>query len=361
MPRLHSTKKNTLISLQEKLYNTYKGTSLEQLIQLMIESVSSKDSQLSITYFENIINSLPTREEVLSDRFIFDSLFLNELKNSIFNDIEINSKQLIPKYSDNWGYVDAKGVNLIHIKHGDLNLLEYTWIMHEIGHFYFNINTQVISDIQSIIDNYIKDNKFQILSLKGAMKQTLQSTIDVKTIYWYPTLNQKNWSHEILMDIFGFFVCGKSYIDTFIEFLQESGSDPYFLNQEHPPYDTRLQALMITSQKCSVDIDFNTIETIKNKWDKKFQKSNEFEFYSDKYLINDLVDYSISTFRENKIPFCNDVISLIENKIIKNRNIHLGYSTLIEANIIYNTKGHDEYIKWQDYKYKRVVNNGIER
>lgn len=232
-----------------------------------------------VLQIEAILQILPGS---FGDRFWFDAQMISAICSGWNRTTQRLSATIIPKTGAVWAHESAfitsstvtdriKSINLIHLPGkdtlSDVDLLTYPFICHELAHnlFYYE-DDQFVACVRHALDEYLATLRLRGIADQGTAKAKSLKVIEEIHGLWSPTLNQRNWAHEMAMDIAALWTCGPAYLAAFQDEIEEQAKNPYLIEQSHPPYAVRARALFLASQKLGWAHYTSGIKEVGIKW-----------------------------------------------------------------------------------------------
>ena len=202
-----------------------------------------------------LLNQLPTS---YGPRFDFDAAFVFAIAADWNPNLPLPAMS-VPKHQGGWGFselplptIDRQRMPIVRVFHfpgqdsiEDIDLLAYPWLAHEVAHCLLFLHSALFPSEFTPRLNCV----LHALSLKGIADRGLARTVaraglDEMKRYWTPTLDQRNWAHEIATDIIALWSCGPAYLGAFLDEVERENLDMFQISTVHPPYCVRILAIL---------------------------------------------------------------------------------------------------------------------
>lgn len=375
MPRRSPRQSNSPQKVLQKVRNTYGqspfqlvGSKLEQLIletQSAVESgrAHQDQSQLVANTVSGIMNLLPTS---FGERFLFDTGMIQALTEHWSHGPVQMSGMIVPRPSQTWGHNrvimpsedqdNAHVVDVILFPGEDdtdsIDLLSYPWLCHELGHnVLFRYGANFADQFQERLGKVINTLRLRSAADRGFAKEKARTTIEKIQELWEPTLDHKNWSHELAIDMIALWTCGPAYLGVFQDVLDSDEINPYHIDQNHPPYEVRGLALLEASNQLgwnsySDDLAQLIRDRRTSKW--KTERNNQYHALTAFDLANACIETAFQVCETLALPKCtlrqiDTVQDIIEHDDIPD----FGLDILLAAWLVHRQGGAESYELWE--------------
>jgi hypothetical protein len=309
----------------------------------------------------NLLAGLP---QSYSERFFFDAAMIRALADDWDGSLRL-SPMVIPLYGDAWGHSsmpmpseNRREAHLIDVivfpgddNIDDVNLLEYPWLAHELGHYIlFRDDTPFQNAFLPALEKRLRSLKLSSIADRGSAKLKAIRIVDEVRKVWTPSPDHRNWAHELAIDIIALWTCGPAYLACFKNEVEQPGTNPYKITQEHPPYDVRLSALVDAAQNLGLDRYTEKLSEVRMGWvitDWYKKRSNRFLALADRTLIRRCV--------ETALEFCNifglekwrsSRIDAARHQVLDETSMELGVNLLLAARILLEERGERALDEW---------------
>ena len=344
------------------------GQSLNETVR-EIQRAVLHDSRLSeaalVRDVDTMLDLLPT---TFGDRFRFDSAMILATSEALREiGLQLNP-MIVPLHSKTWGHDSlplpwnkGKKISMVDFilipgndEVGDINLLSYPFIFHEIGHNLLFRYGSIFSDNFKIDLDRIT-NKFRLSSIadRGAARGQAQKRIELIRGYWLPSANHKNWAYELAIDIVALWLCGPAYLAALHDKFDERHVQPYYLEQEHPPNFTRLSALVDVAAELGwsnhVRALVQLLERWKHtRWNSEMGNRNQYVALVDSQIVNACVTSSLLACKTLCLPLCNeDTVNRIRQEISRGETPDFGIDVVVGAWLVHEERGEQYYGPWE--------------
>lgn len=249
------------------------GQTLEQTQCAFEAGSSAPDKLIAVcSYVCQVVDRLPQQ---FGDRFFFDAAMIQAMATDWDGSLAL-SRMIIPSYGPQWGHarlqmpsedqVRTHVIDLIILPEedrlDDVDLLSYPLLAHELGH------SLLLTDDSSFRNAFSPSLAKRVRSLKlasiadqGAARAKGQAIINELEELWTPSADQRNWAHELAIDLVALWACGPAYLACFEDTVEHQR--PYDITQDHPPYAVRLDALVDCGRKLGFVDHCNGLEKLR--------------------------------------------------------------------------------------------------
>ena len=348
----------------------------EEAVRLnILDSTAVRDLHNSI---HHIVELFPNS---FNDRFWFDYWMIDGIAESFNIDGQILAGLLVPRYDEEWAHIsritpvgkgDGGGASINFIcfpgeeNVGDIDLLEYSFLLHEIGHNLFFYKEEIfIQKFSSEFQKIIGSLKRRSISDIGTAKTKSEKQLQRLKGLWSPRNDQKDWAHETLMDLFALWTCGPAYLASFLYEMEDEDKNPYLIKPIHPPYSFRIEILIIAGKKLGWHNHLNGLEKLLVKWEKsRWSKeiNNNYHALTHEKMREAIIKAAFETFKELKLPQCNKAsIEQVNKKLNKSENPNWGIETILAAWLFrekYTPANNEKtYEKWEQNLVKTKLDS----
>jgi hypothetical protein len=370
---------NLLVQVQRRFANTQLaaiGDMLGTIISDVQRSVevggsSSEDSERIATYVARVLEFLPSS---FGDRFTFDTQVIYALTEEYEQGTALFSRMLVPKPSQAWGHQtvpmpssDGKTAHVVDVIHlpgddnlADINLLDYPFICHELGHnILFRDGDAFITAFGQELDAMLTAIQRQTLGIRGSSKQVADATTEQVRRYWTPTADQYNWAHEIAVDVISLWLCGPAYLAALQDVMEADGLNPYQLGQSHPPYEIRARALIDAAGRLGWAYYTGAIQGLLDRWSSTAppdERTNLHVACGDPRLLSGAVSAAIQTCEALSLPCCTPArIAAVEDRERQGQPLEFGTDVILAAWLIHGRSTDAAYQEWERATIGRVL------
>ncbi len=251
------------------------------------------------------------------ERFAFDAGLLS----GMIRDWSVQpllAPMLVPCYDDGWGHASVTPPAFVDRKTGehrvrvidlilfpgrdnidDVDLLEYPWVAHELGHnLLFHQDQSFISQMAEALDRRIRALRVASIADRGTARAKAQDVIDEFALLWGPTPDHRNWSHEVAADIIAVYILGPAYLSAFEDLLSSGTTNPYRVGPVHPPYSARVEAITLAASALGWEAYTSSLARIVQGWATgawAAERTNQMVALVDPELLSATVDVCLRT------------------------------------------------------------------
>ena len=315
-----------------------------------------------VNYVRQRFHALPTS---FGDRFLIDSAIISEIAAECSAGGLRLSNMLVPKYATEWGHqrVDiichddsTHFVDVILVAGYDdvrsMHLLEYPWLCHELGHN-IHFRSDRFSELFSPhVGRQVSRLRARSIADRGVSRERSRSRIDQFHRVWHPSRNQKNWAHEIAVDIVALWLCGPAYLAAFSHLLADRKPPPFHITQDHPPYDVRLAAVIDAAERLGWTAYTRSLVKVQENWrhdENNSALTNEYLALRDSELICTNVTTALTVCEEFMLPrFDETRIGQIRRLIQKPKECDFGIELISAAWLAESELGGASFDQWHD-------------
>lgn len=336
---------------------------LQPLLELAARSRDSEESHRQglrelVRYTTHVLNRLPQR---FGPRFGFDALQIATMREDVGRDSF--SGMLIPRYEQDWGHESvmmpaengkSNVIDLILMpgqdRLGDVNLLSYPWLGHELAHnLLFRHDEAFCTDVSRELDKEVQKLKVGAMADRGSAHTKATRVAEELIRFWTPAPDHKNWAHEIAADCVALWIFGPAYLACFEDVLDPALLNPYELTQSHPPYSVRANALLEGARILGWNDD--GLRKLMAGWaDSKWRhsKSNRLRSLAMQELISACVSGAFKTCRTLGLTKCTpERLDQISGGRSTARHPEFGVDLVLEAYVMFEECGEQAYLDWQ--------------
>ena len=355
------------------------GRSLESDLKFIVRAIQAGGSDSSlltalILQIEEILQILP---ESFGDRFLFDAQMIHEICQSWNEPTQQLSGTIIPNAGNEWAHESAfitsssapdkiKVINLIHFPGEDklshIDLLTYPFLCHELAHnlFFFD-DEDFVGCIRRTLDDYLGTLRLRGIADQGGAKTKSLRIIQEIDTFWSPTLNQKNWSHEMAMDITALWTCGPAYLAAFEDEIEEQSKNPYLIEQRHPPYAVRARALFIASHKLGWERYSSGIKRVGQNWKESSWRNhldNRYIALTDPKLTDACLACALAACKSYSLPRCTTAdVERINGMLTRGTTPDFGPDLLVAAWLAKEQQDEESFAKWEENTLQTLVSS----
>lgn len=330
-------------------------------------NVDAANNEILRIFFDQVSTVLQILPETFGERFWFDCQMIAAIQSSWNKSVQRLSGTILAKPDQEWSHKSvfipigndrdkAKAINVISIPGRDdlteVDLLEYPWMCHELAHnlFYYD-DLPFVEGFNKSLDRHLGQLRLRAIADQGAAKSRSRATIERIANFWRPVLTQKNWAHEMAMDIVALWTCGPAFTDAFFDKVEDRRRDPYRVEDEHPPYAVRAMGILKATKFLGWVKDADRITKLLTKWRKsQWAKNvdNDYLALAEPKLIEATVECALATCERFELPKCDErEIKRIKSLVDINDVPSFGIDLILAAWIIRNRGDDDTYGEWE--------------
>jgi hypothetical protein len=322
---------------------------------------------------ESISNCLDALPDSFGERFFFDAWLVQSLTSHWSAGGSRFSSMVVPKYADTWGHLSVPMpgedrtrthvVDVILLPGDDglqsVELLDYPWLCHELGHNLHFRNDDFAAQFQPSLDRRLSSYRSRSIADRGAARTKSAAMIEKIGQFWTPTRTHRNWPHEIVADLTALWTVGPAFLATVQDFLEQEHLDPYLLRQEHPPYDVRVLAMVDAAERLGWGDYAAPLRETKAAWAAgpyKAGRTNELAALADADLISACVTEALAFCHQYQLPRATpEHVETLRKSLERQDAIELGTDLLITAWLAEKHLDEDAFGGWQDSIVRQVA------
>ena len=317
--------------------------------------------------------------QTFGERFYFDASMIKALADHWRQGAVQLSEMIVPRTSQTWGHRrvampsenrdNAHVVDLILFPGeddlGDMDLLEYPLLCHELGHnVFFRCDTTFVRSFKIELDRVSNILRLRAMADRGSAEGKAQKMIEEICRFWRPTLDHHNWAHELAIDMIALWTCGPAYLAAFQNELHDPDINPYQIDQSHPPYEVRASALVSASRQLGWSTHTGDLTRLIQGWRKsewKSQRTNRYVALIDPELVKACVSAALETSKALALPKCTlEQVSNVRDTLRREDIPDFGVDLLLAAWLVEREQGEQAFEQWEQ-KAIRVLSSSITR
>jgi hypothetical protein len=367
--------------LNERVRIVFDQTPLHNLVPLMQEIITSiagtSDSSGKrgvqaavklVEYYERLFHS------GFGPRFVLDAWFANNVCNQWACPLVYLPRQIIPVYGGQWGYSLLPGpwttTNPLSIyavcfpgrsEITDLNLLEYAWLNHELGHhllsrsgkgFAENFKPRVVDFVKTALRKTTADS---------AKTRAKSKELAIRTAsLWTPRPNTRDWAHELAADAIALWTCGPAFLGAMQHVIENESIDPYEISESHPPYELRLRILIELAENLEWGNHCTELKTTMKRWSEAemaARKHNEYSALAENTLGEECSAQIVQACRTWGLPQCTpELLHEVEEKAQGGQNFDSAVDLILAAWSVYRAAP-NQYDAWEASALAQLAND----
>jgi hypothetical protein len=314
-----------------------------------------------------ILERLPSKEHILSDRFLFDASLLAAVSEQWACGL---SQMIVPVYGSPWGYdrLHVPSLNHNEIPRIDLiffpgqadelsiDLLDYPWLCHELGHCILRREHCLFSsEFSRTLQAYAQSLSLRSLADTGSAREQSRRAIDRLTTHWSPSGDHRNWAHELSVDTIALWCCGPAFLAAFNDLIHDDALDPYHISQSHPPYEVRAEAAIRASRELKFEKFTSEIAAQVTSWKSSRWaggRTNDYIALTPRELVSAAVDHTLHICSTIRLPKCNEsTLTLCRDEPIP----AFGMDSILKAYTEQADHGSHAFRNWQTNYVKTIL------
>jgi hypothetical protein len=315
-----------------------------------------------IAQVEYIVDRLPHSFE---ERFQFDSALIRSIGEDWGKNLELSS-MIMPRHGRTWGHERlsmpsedrnrAHVVDVIHMpgpdRLQDVDLLAYPWIIHEMGHYLLlRYDSYFVPIFEEELERIVSTLRLASIADRGSAKVKAQKSLEGLVKFWAPSQGQRNWAHELAIDLISLWTCGPAYLACFQDVVESPDINPYEITQTHPPYAVRADALIVGAQRIGL-MDFTpNLQRVTEDWRRsqwKRLRDSRFLSFSRPELIEACTKTAFSFCGSLKLAQCTrGKLDQLPESLAAYKSEDMGIDILLFAWFIFEKRGKRTYSEWE--------------
>lgn len=217
----------------------------------------------------------------ITDRFWFDLGMIDTVREEWSACSGLMPPSILPRYGARWEYTyvpipsfkDSDRICRIDLlgfpdrnAPEKINLLQYPWLYHELGHLLMRRDDRTFEDaISRFLDDRGKRIGYGTLALSRAASHHLEATNRRIDEAWRPRESHEDWAHEIAIDIIAVWCSGPAFIAAYVDVVETR--PPYIADEVHPPYELRTRALIEAATRLGWRSETQPLEDLLKQWE----------------------------------------------------------------------------------------------
>jgi hypothetical protein len=321
-------------------------------------------------YVADTVDRLP---QSFGERFQFDSALIRGIALDWGKNLALSS-MIMPRHQSAWGHVripmpsedrnDAHVVDIIHMPGpddlGEVDLLAYPWIIHEMGHYLLlRYSANFVPVFKAQLEKVVSDLRLASIADRGSASAKSHRILEQLARLWNPTHGQRNWAHELAIDIISVWTCGPAYLACFQDAVEQQNMNPYEVTQTHPPFVVRADALVSAARRLGLQTYTGKLQRLTDEWRRpqwSRRRDSKFLSLARPELINICTNVAISFCESLNLEMCTpERLERLPQSLAKYTLDDIGLDLLLFAWFIFETKGEDEYSEWESRTVKGLA------
>lgn len=312
-------------------------------------------------WIQFLLNQLPN---TFGDRFDFDSLLIKAIAQSWEAGGAKIPNSIIPKPADMWGHegtlMPSENRDNAHrlffvltpgadeIAH--IDLLDYPFLCHELGHTLLFLNGEEFANsFEAGLKRFTNTLRLSSTADRGAALERAKRVIGEIEQFWTPTAHQRNWAHELAVDVIAVWTCGPAYLAAYAAEIDKPDVVPHEIVPTHPPHAVRVAALIEMATQLGWGNRTPDLQRISLTWNSRSvrERNNRYVALTHKHLIQAGITAAMETCRKLALPQCTaGTLASVEKAVKRGEPLPFGLALLWGAWAVWQNDP-DSYEDWQ--------------
>lgn len=323
------------------------------------------DQTTLATLAVHVADTVDRLPQSFGERFQFDSALIRSIGTDWGQDLGLSS-MIMPRHQSTWGHERlsmpsedrnyAHVVDVIHMPGpddlGEVDLLAYPWIIHELGHYLLlRYNSHFVPIFKEELERILSNLRLASIADRGSAKAKAQKTLEQLAKLWTPSEGQRNWAHELAIDLISLWSCGPAYIACFQDAVERQNINPYEVTETHPPYAVRADALINGATQLGLQMFTGNLERLTDAWrHSQWKKHRDSRFLSlaRPELIQSCTRVAFSFCESLKLAKCTpEIVDRLEESLASYNSGDMGLDLLLFAWFVFEKGGKKTYSEWE--------------
>lgn len=307
------------------------------------ENLSGLTAQIEL-----VVAQLP---QSYRDRFFFDSAMIGIIALQWNEGRQRLSSTIFPRYGTEWSHgriqmptrsrnTNDSFLSFITLPGTDdlasVDLLDYAFMFHELAHnLLFFDDIAFKKDFSTQLDRVTGHLSLAGIADRGSARIKGQRRVEAIRCVWTPTDDHENWANEMMMDIIAVWACGPAYLLSFEFEMSDETKNPYQVDQAHPPYALRTEALLWASRELGWTKYSSGLEVVIEKWRASYWKSridNDYVALADSKIMQACITSTLVACAEVGLPLCDEQhIKRVESVLASGNTPDFGVDIVLAA------------------------------
>jgi hypothetical protein len=316
-----------------------------------------------LKYVEGALDLLP---QSFGNRFYFDAIEIQALSEALSQGPIRLSQMIVPRHDKEWGHATVAMPSELSGKHhvveliyfpgedhvDDINLLVYPFLCHELVHdLLFRDDSPFKERFEVRLNQVLNGLRLSSISDRGSTRTYATKIADDIHKVWYPSPTQKNWAHELAVDVITLWLCGPAYLGALRETLTDPEINPYQIDPTYPSYEVRVVSLINACRRLEWSIEADDLKARIKAWRSsrwKAKRSNHYQALVNSNLINGCVNSALEACDILSLPRCKPgQLDQIRENLRCNQAPEFGIELILAAWVTKNNGGEINYEEWQ--------------
>ena len=327
MPRPRTTSA-TPEQLKERTRKLFAHSPLNSFIPLMEETITSVAGTTDPSGkrgVEALVRLLDYYERLFSNgfgpRFDLDASLACDICRQWSTPALNLPDQIVPVYGNQWAYSllpspwTATNPVSVHAvcfpgrsEIADLNLLEYPWLCHELGHHLLSrAGPDFATNVKKLVGQVIKTASRKATADSPSLRAKSADLVRSLQELWTPRPNTRDWAHELAADSIALWTCGPAFLTAMQHALEHENIQPYEISETHPPYELRLRVLLDLAENLEWGSYCAGLKEIIQRWRTgtlTLGENNEYSALAEGSLAEQCCSHVVKACRSWNLPQC---------------------------------------------------------
>ena len=314
-----------------------------------------------VGYVSALVKRLPIK---FNDRFHIDGYLIHSITNNWSQGPLKCSGMIVPTYYEKWGYEvipipiisgPTHDLHLVYIHREDSNdlpwLLDYPWLVHELGHYLLYAHGQkLIEKYNPYLEKLASSLGARSIADRGLAKTRAEKNLKILKSYWELSPQKRSWTKEIAIDTIALWSCGPAYLAAF-EDAHENNSDPFYLDQTHPPVELRVYALVKAAHRLGWKDQVEALEVLLERWRQPGTpqpSTNQYNSLRREELIDGCLEATLGYCQFLQLPCLKQAdIERVRQAIDHGEDLSDAIDLIVGAWLVYQEQGSVIYAEWE--------------
>jgi hypothetical protein len=276
------------------------------------------------------------------------------------------SSMIMPRHQSAWGHVrlpmpseDSESVHVVDVilmpgpdDLREVDLLAYPWIIHEMGHYLLlRHSSKFVTVFKEELERIVSNLRLASIADRGSASTKAQRILDQLARFWNPSHGQRNWAHELAIDIISAWTCGPAYLACFQDAVEKRDMNPYEITETHPPFAVRAEALLSAAKRLGLQRFTGSLQGLIDEWHRpQWAKRRDSRFLSlaRPELINNCTSVAFSFCESLNLARCTpEKLENLPQSLAQCNSGDIGLDLLLFAWFIFERNGKNEYSEWE--------------
>jgi hypothetical protein len=358
MPRFHTptATADQLIQRARKLFEHTPLCTFLATFELRITEVAGTTDSTNRQGMESLLRLVDFYERLFlngfGNRFDVDAWMSSDICDRWSNSSVNLPRQIIPIYGSQWAYSllpaplsKERPVCIYAVcfpgrsEISDLDLLEYPWLCHELGHHLLSRSgSNFAQNFKHHLDQFVKTAIRKATADSPSLRTKSLDRIQKLQKLWTPRSNTQDWAHELAADTIALWTCGPAFVAAMQHALATERIQPYEIVESHPPYELRLRMLLNLAENLDWGKYCSALKTTINHWREGHPQfdMNEYSALADVSLAEECCSQIVKACRVWDLPLCTpEYLHRVQQKLEAGENLESAAEIILAAWSVY--------------------------